>query len=258
LKLVAGDTFRPPRPILAEVCCGQRYQVVSNVAAETGKTLGFEGVFQPSPDLRLGVFVARSDFDEHILRLVGWSQFYIQTYALANVPEARAETAEVVLRWSPSRAVTLDASYSWVSFENTGDEFVTVIVTPPSFEEPQEVPIAITRIPYVPDRTGTFSARFDLPQRTTLSLQVSYTGEMLIQQYDRIDGLLEELRPTPDFWIVNAGFTVPLSRRFDLYAAVNNLNDYVQDDLGDPSTDFNWGPLAGRSRLFGLKIRLPK
>jgi len=96
----------------------------------------------------------------------------------------------------------------------------------------------------------SISARFDLPQRTSFSIQANYTGEMLIQQYDKIDGLLEQMLRTPGFWVLNLGLTVPLSRRFDLYAAVNNLNDYVQDDLGDPSTDFNWGPLAGRSRLF--------
>jgi outer membrane receptor protein involved in Fe transport len=225
--------------------------------AETGQTLGFEGAFQPSPDLRASVYVARSDFDQHILRLVGWSQFYIQTYALANVPEARADTAEVVLRWSPHRIVTLDASYSWVSFENTGDEIVTVLVTPPSFTEPQEVPIPITRIPYVADRSGSLAATFDLPRRATVGLQAGYTGEMLIQQYDKLLGLLDEMRRTPSFWVVNIRFTVPLARRFDLFGAVNNLNDYVQDDLGDPSTDFNWGPLAGRAWLLGVRFHLP-
>jgi outer membrane receptor protein involved in Fe transport len=60
LKLIAGGTFRTPKPILAEICCGQRYQRNVATAAETGESFGFEGIYQPSPDLRVSVYAART------------------------------------------------------------------------------------------------------------------------------------------------------------------------------------------------------
>ncbi len=252
LRFVAGRTTRAPKPIFTEVCCGQSYQRSFTSTPETGETFGFEGTYQPSPELKVSLYAARTDFEDHIIKVVGWSQFYIQTYTLGNVPKARAETLEVAGQWSATRKVDLDASIGWLTFVNTGDPNVTVQVTPPSFSNPQAQVIPIHRIPYQPVRTASLGASLALPRRIMVSAGGSYTGSMMIQQYhadptSSTNLLLAEMRSTDPFWMVNMSFTVPLGRYIDLSGSINNLTDEIQNDLGDPTSDYNRGPLSGRS-----------
>jgi len=262
LRFLAGDTFRPPRPILSEVCCGQRYQTTEAVLPEVGTTSGLEVSFQPTPRLRASAFLARTDFDNYILRVVGWSQVFIQTYALANIPQAQADRFELALRWTPLPRLTVDGSMGWLSFHNTGNEKVDVFVTPPSSSAIQVVPISIGRVPYRPVRTASVGLRWAMLKRVVGLAQASYTGGMPIQQYIRepFNSQLdtEGFRPTPAWWLVNLSVEIPVSRHVSLLAALNNVTDELQDDLGDPTTDYNWGPLAGRSWTFGVRGRLDR
>ena len=66
------------------------------------------------------------------------------------------------------------------------------------------------------------------------------------------------MRETPGFWLLKLSAEVPLTRRVTLKAAVDNLTDRIQNDLGDPTTDYNWGPLAGRSWRAGLRFHLDR
>jgi outer membrane receptor for ferrienterochelin and colicin len=269
LRVVGGRTTRGPRPIFAEVCCGQKYERSVDTRHETGTTFGFEGIFQPSSKLRTSVYLSRTDFDDHILRLVGSSFFYIQTYTLGNVPDARADTAEAAVRWSPVDWLSLDGSIGWLSFHNEGNESATIRVTPLFFTEPQAVPIPIDRIPYQPTRTGSVAASFRLPRGATIGAQAGYTGSMMIQQFaddptalpapPAIPSiLLDDMRETPGFWLVNLTFQVPLAGGVDLFGAVDNLSDRIQNDLDDPTTDYNWGPLTGRAWRLGLRYHLDR
>jgi len=210
--------------------------------------------------LSISAYVARTEFEDHILRLVGWSQVFIQTYTLANIPRSVADRAELALRWSPNGRLRFDASAGWLSFENVGDEEVDVFVTPPSFAAPQRVPIRIGRVPYQPVRSGSLAARIELPRSTFLSLQTSYTGSMAIQQFIRLpqNSVLDtrEMRQTPEFWLLSVTAEIPLTQAISLMTAINNLTNEIQNDLPDPTTDYNWGPLAGRSFRVGLRFHL--
>jgi len=257
LRFVGGTSFRVPSPIFSEICCGAKYQRNINTAAETGVTVGFEGIFQPSPDLRVSVYTARTRFEDHILRLVGWSEYYVQTYAMGNVPETQADTAEFVMRWSPARRVTLDGSITWLSHHNEGEQDVEVFITRFDPMNPEIVLVPMDRIPYQPLRTGSIAATISLPGQAQITGQASYSGSMLIQQWEADDfltnHLLPEMRSTPSFWLVNLAFRVPAGNGLELFAGVDNITDEVQDDLSDRTTDFNWGPLAGRSWRAGLR-----
>ena len=61
---------------------------------------------------------------------------------------------------------------------------------------------------------------------------------------------------TEDFWIT--GMTVQKSFKYgiSLFAGVDNISDYVEETLGDPSFDYNWGPLRGRYYYGGLSYTL--
>jgi outer membrane receptor protein involved in Fe transport len=255
LKLIGGDSFRVPKSIFAEICCGQRLQRSVDRVDETGRTFGFEGVYQPSPSLRVSVYAARTEFEDHLIRVVARSSLFVQEYALANVSETRAEAAEFALRWRAARPVTFDGSIGWLSHHKSDEGPVLVPVTGPPTGN-VDIPLYIDRIPYQPVRTGSLAATFTLPHRSSLTAQASYTGTMLIQQYDDTDpvnGLLEELRSTPSFWIAGISFLTPLTRSIELAGGIDNITDELQSDLGDPTTDFNWGPLAGRSWRLGIR-----
>ncbi len=53
--------------------------------------------------------------------------------------------------------------------------------------------------------------------------------------------------------MVNLSFRTRLGRNLELVGGVDNLTDRLQNDLGNPSVDYNWGPLAGRSWRLGLR-----
>jgi outer membrane receptor protein involved in Fe transport len=270
LRLLAGATLRVPESVMSEVCCGQRYQRNANTLAETGETWGFEGTYQPSPDLRANLYLARSDFDDYIMRVPGWSEAYIQTYALANVAEARADTAEIAVRWSPTSLVTFDASFGWLSFKSREVERVTLEIDQMSGATPAY--LVVDRIPYLPVRTASISGSLSLPRGGSITLGGAYTGKMLVHWFDPDNpqelppgfpiflnnGLQEEPRWTDGFWLVNLSAEIPIRHGFDLVAAVNNMGDYIQTDLGDPATDYNWGPLNGTSWRIGLKYHFDR
>jgi outer membrane receptor protein involved in Fe transport len=256
LKLIAGETLRIPRPIFTEVCCGNKPVRNVNTAAETSLVVGFEGTYQPSPDLRMSLYAARAEFDDYILRLVGRSEFYQSFPALVNVPETRADTLEMAVRWSPLERLTLDGSIGWLSHDNEGDTEVVVDLS--SLVPPEILTLPIDQIPYQPDSSGSLGATLTLPWEIELSGQASYTGSMLIQQADEdlfaFPLLLDEMRETEGFWMVNFAFRAPLTENFELIAGVDNVTDRVQNDMDDPTTDYNWGPLAGRSWRAGLRM----
>ncbi|RMG46771.1 MAG: TonB-dependent receptor [Acidobacteria bacterium] len=266
LRLLAGRTFRAPRSIFSEVCCGQQLQrnVLEDgtvlVRPEDAWTVGLEGVYQPSPELRASLYVATTGFEDHILRVVAESRSWIQTYANVNVPHARSETAEVAVTWRPARRWTIEGSLGWLSFRRRGPD-VPVATIRRTISLLETVPIPMDRIPYRPDRTGSVGVTYAGEGGYLLSLQANFTGSMLIQHFgdDPLTGasiLLPDLVETPGFWLVNLAAEIPLSQRLALVAGAENLTGRIQNDLGDPRTDFNWGPLTGRSWRAAFRVSL--
>lgn len=273
LRLVAGKTLRAPKPIFSEVCCGRKYltNVQAGVRPETATTVGFEGLYQPSPSLKASVYWARTQFDDFIQQLVPFSMLYRQVYANANIDKARANTIEVAMRWSPVSSLRLDGSIGWLSFHNIGDRMVPVTYMPLTGSGIRHGLVAVDRIPNRPVRTASAGASFTLDRGMVLGLQANYTGPQVIQQWQPYppvppdeegkrnasdNGLLEDMRSVKGFWMANLSFTAPLTPAIELSAGVDNLTDEIQSDLGDPTRDANWGPLAGRTLRFGLRFRL--
>jgi len=266
LRALVGRTFRPPKPIFAEVCCGQRYRpnFETGVGSERAWTYGVEGTYQPSPALRVSLYLAQTDFDDHILRLVAQSQLYVQAYTNANIPSARSKVAEIAAQWRPIPQVTLDASAGWLSFRNTGNEQVAIRYNPFSSEELITEYRPIDRIPYRPSRTASAGINWEIWRGISVLLQANYTGPQQIQQFRYLPPgvltvenlLLDDLREVDDFWLVNFSFVVPVTSWLEITGGIDNLNDYVQNDLGDPTRDYNWGPLTGISYRLGLRFAL--
>ncbi len=269
-RALAGRTFRPPKSVLSEVCCGRKYltNVEAGIKGETAWTYGLDALYQPSPELKVGFYVAQTDFDDYIFQPVARSLVYRQIYANANIAEARAQTAELSARYTIG-PLRLDGSVGWLSFHNTGDpqvlvryrDFVSDGSAPPS-----ERLFPVDQIPYRPTRTGSVGVAFEFGGGATGLVQANYTGPQLIQQYAEIDSIfelttenlvLDEMRSIGGFWTINAGVTIPY-RSFEINFGVDNLTDEIQYDLGDPTRDYNWGPLAGQTLRLNLRYRFER
>lgn len=255
-RLISGRTFRAPKSIFSEVCCGQQLQLnvledgTILVGPEDAQTYGFEGIYQPSPEFKASVYLAQTDFDDHIQRVVGRSQSWIQTYANINIPESRAKTVEFATTWKPFSGLTLDGSIGFLDFNSTGDDPVALVRETITIITPVTIPM--DQVPYRPKRSGSISASYRNRKGYSLAVSANYTGSMLIQQFsdDPLTGaniLLETMRETPSFWLVGLSLDLPVHKLLDLSVGIDNITDEIQSDLGDPTTDYNWGPLAGRS-----------
>lgn len=72
---------------------------------------------------------------------------------------------------------------------------------------------------------------------------------MLIQHFDTggsgVAGsqLNPEFFPTENFWIYKLHISGSLGDEIELFAGMDNTGAYVQANLGDRVTDYNWGPL---------------
>ena len=49
-----------------------------------------------------------------------------------------------------------------------------------------------------------------------------------------------------------------LLERGDTVVGLDNFNDYYQDDIADPTTDYTWGPLRGRYIYGGLSFSMAR
>jgi outer membrane receptor protein involved in Fe transport len=260
LSAFVSRSLRAPKPILAEICCGQRYQTTENARVESATHFGAELNWSASPRLTLSLFAARSDFKDHLLRVVGWSQAFIQTYALTNIPRARADRAEATLRWKPTAAWILRASASLLSFENRDDSIVDVFVSPPSFGGVIVQPIALKRVPYVPQRSASLNLSYDGVGVTNWFVQIDFNDEVAIQSFERLAAnsslRSDSLQRSDSFWLVATGLRGDLNRDLGYFLRFENLINEIQSDLGDPTTDYNWGPLSGRAFRAGLTLSL--
>ena len=115
--------------------------------------------------------------------------------------------------------------------------------------------IPIDRIPYRPSSSASLGGTFTLPRSVVLTAQADYTGPQDIQQFDPFS-LLDEPRHVAGFWTGSLGVSATVARYVELNAGVDNVSDFVQTDLGETTRDYNWGPLAGRTFRFGVRMRL--
>jgi hypothetical protein len=66
------------------------------------------------------------------------------------------------------------------------------------------------------------------------------------------------MREIGGFWVTNVSVTAPLGKYAEISVGVDNVGDFIENDLGDPTRDYNWGPLTGRAYRLGLRLSLPR
>jgi outer membrane receptor for ferrienterochelin and colicins len=261
LRFSLGAGFRAPQPIHEEVCCGKQYRSNRGLTTEKSWAAGIESVFQPSPRFKLAGSGYVVDFEDLVVKMVSVSYSLVPTVQNVNVHDARYVTLGAETRFDVTRWLALKGAASWLDAENkTGRDRIVALVDVPG----ALVPVTFTtdRIPYVVEKRGAIGLSL-APTGSDLTLDVSaqYAGDMLIQRFDndvpdptftRIGDHIEFVE-TDDYWVVNLAGSIDLPSGFTIFAGIDNVGDYVQDDLGDPHFEYDWGPLRGRYLYGGLR-----
>jgi outer membrane receptor protein involved in Fe transport len=259
LRFTAGKGFRAPPPAFDKVCCGRQYRGNRGVSLERSESAGFEVLYQPGPRWRVGLSAFRTDFDNFILNMATDSDRGTHTYQNVNIADSRNTSITVDGRFQAPRWLTTSLSYSWLDPENRApDEGITALIDRGG--APVEETFYYEEIPYTTDARGALGLTFSLPLRFTVILGAQYTGATWIQRFNQA-GVDPDLSETEDFWVVNTRVSRDFRNGLQLYAGVDNVTDYVQAGgctygeaqadselvgcLGDPSYDYNWGPLRG-------------
>ena len=267
LRFTAGTGFRAPTPAFSEVCCGRRYRGNRGIEIEKSESYGIEATYQPAPGIKVGGSAFLTTFDDLIVNMVTMSFFGQHTYQNANVKDARQSSLGVDARFDGPRWLTTRFSYTWLDFENRTDgDAINPLIDFNNVPRDDKV-FHYDDIPYTTDAHAAASLDFRLPLDFGLLVGAAYSGHTHIQTFDAEgpgDTVIvgsdvgEELFETDDFWLVSVNLRKAFASGLDLVAGVDNVFDEVQDDLGDPHFDYNWGSLRGRYVYGGLTYRYSK
>ncbi|GAB4222258.1 MAG: hypothetical protein Kow0062_18820 [Acidobacteriota bacterium] len=260
VRLSAGGGYRLPDPTYDEVCCGRRFRGNRGLPIETSWGYGLEATWQPSAEVQVTGSVFLNDFDDLSVKMVTISSRYQPTYQNVAVPRARIVSWGLQARARLAPKLTGKASYSFADTENRtrGDVIPAIILNQSNLPEERE--FVSDEIPYVPRDTLVLGFDYAAP-RTGFGASVTAqrNGTMLIQSFAPVGFGSEDavsFRRSEAFWIVNLRFSQRLGHGLELFAGADNVGDYVQTDLTDPSTDYTWGPLRGRYTYIGLAYSL--
>jgi outer membrane receptor protein involved in Fe transport len=256
LRFSVGRGLRQPPGTYDSVCCGRQFRGNRGIRMERSTVLGVETTWQPSPSMQFTASVFQSDFEEHVISLVSWAERFVPVYQNANVPSARYRDLSVEARVDPAPWVAIRASASWIDAENrTPGDSIPVLLD--YYGTPVSRPLTSEEIPYVPDRNASLSVVFRVPRHgLAFDLSAQHTGPRLIQRLVQFPYELPVFTGTPSFEVYNFRASKTIESGFEIFVGVDNIGDYIQKDLADPTTDYTWGPLRGTYVYGGVTFRL--
>lgn len=259
LRASVGAGYRLPEPTYEEVCCGRRFRGNRGVEIERSWSYGIEARYQPSPRFSAETSLFYTDFEDLVVHMVTIASQYTATYQNVNVPQARYLALSAQARGEVTSWLALKGSFTLLDATNetVGDAIPAIILNQSNLPEART--FTSDRIPYAVERSGAAGVEFRA-QRVgfTASIDTQYKGDVLIQQFTPdLFGSEDVLafRESEDFFVTNVRVTQRLGAGIELFAGVDNVEDYVQSDLRDPRTDYTWGPLRGRYYYGGVSFR---
>ncbi len=259
LRFTAGRGYRQPPPTHDSVCCGRRYRGNRGILMERSRVLGLEADFQPAPGLKLTASAFRTDFDDMIVNMATWVENYVPIYQNVNYPSVLLENLSLGARWDVTSWASLRGDFSWTSaLHTTPGEMVPIIAD--YYGMPYSYEIALSEVPFVPRRAGSAGLLLSPPGLgLSLDLSVRYAGLQTIQKYGEYYGMpgwgTPEFVSTPSYRVLNFRLSKSFPLGIDAFVGVDNILNYVQEDLADPSTDYTWGPLRGTYVYGGATFR---
>lgn len=178
-----------------------------------------------------------TDADPHIAAL-GYD------YQWKNIDDAFVQGVELSMMFNIIRGLNLgvDFTYNHGKYKNVREDWVGT--------EYEKVSQYISRFPTT---TGNFKIEYT-PKTWTFTVIGNYQGMMYIDYYSE-DETLSKIKKTEPNMIFSARVSKKI-KQFKLYAGVNNIFNYVQDERHLDDAAFMYAPVYGTTFYGGISVTI--
>ena len=178
-----------------------------------------------------------TDADPHIAAL-GYD------YQWKNIDDAFVQGVELSMMFNIIRGLNLgvDFTYNHGKYKNVREDWVGT--------EYEKVSQYISRFPTT---TGNFKIEYT-PKTWTFTVIGNYQGTMYIDYYSE-DETLSKIKKTEPNMIFSARVSKKI-KQFKLYAGVNNIFNYVQDERHLDDAAFMYAPVYGTTFYGGISVTI--
>ncbi len=251
LRANTGTGFRAPYGFSEDLhlCSGSpRVWKSSDLNPETSLSYNLSGDFY-GKDIRISANLFRTDLKDKI----GFTDADAETAALGydyqwrNIDDAFVQGIEfsVMANIFKNIGMGLDFTYNQGEYNNAREDWIGT-----EYENESRY---ISRFP---ETTANLKLEYQ-PDSWIFSLTGNYQGTMYIDYYnEEIDPLLgdqSKIKKTDPFVLFNARLSKKIGQ-FRLYAGVNNIFDYVQDERHLDDAAFMYAPVYGTMFYGGISI----
>jgi outer membrane receptor for ferrienterochelin and colicins len=253
LRANAGTGFRAPYGFSEDLhlCSGSpRVWKSSDLHAEKSVSYNFSADYY-GKKVRVSTNLFRTDLKDKI----GFTDADANVAALGydyqwkNIDDAVVQGIElsVVTKMAKNLDLGVDVTYNKGQYKNFRDDWVGT-----DYESQSKY---ISRFPTT---TGNLKIEYT-PKTWSFAFTGSYQGTMYIDYYNEdIDPLLGDqtkIKKTDPFMLFNARASKKLNQ-FKLYAGVNNIFNYVQDERRLDDAAFMYAPVYGTMFYGGISINI--
>jgi len=165
-------------------------------------------------------------------------------YQWKNIDDAFVQGVELSVMANLARNLNMgvDFTYNQGEYKNVREDWIGT-----EYENQSKY---ISRFPTT---TGNVKIEYN-PRTWTFSVSGNYQGTMYIDYYSE-DETLSKIKKTKPYMIFNARASKQL-KMFKLYAGVNNIFNYIQDEKHLDDAAFMYAPMYGTMFYAGVSIKI--
>lgn len=248
LRANAGTGFRAPYGFSEDLhlCSGSpRVWKSSELNPETSRSYNISTDYY-SNNIRVSTNIFRTDLKNKIgftdadasIAALGYN------YQWKNIDDAFVQGIElsVIANLADNLDLVVDVTYNQGEYKNVREDWVGT-----QYEKESKF---ISRFPTT---TGNLKIEYS-PKTWTFAFTGNYQGNMYIDYYSE-DETLSKIKKTEPYMLFNARVSRRLNQ-FKLYAGINNIFNYVQDERHLDDAAFMYAPLYGVMFYGGITINI--
>ncbi len=253
IRANAGTGFRAPYGFSEDLhlCSGSpRVWKSSELDPETSVSFNLSGDYYGK-----NIRVSANLFRTNLKNKIGFSDADAEVAAMGydyqweNIDDAFVQGIELSLMAKPAKDLNLgiDFTFNYGKYDNARKDWIGT-----AYEDDSKY---ISRFPTT---TGNLNIEYT-PKTWSFSLSGNYQGQMYIDYYnEEIDPALgdqSKIKKTDPFMTFNARVSKKI-KSFKLYAGLNNIFNYVQDEKHLDDAAFMYAPMYGTMFYGGISINI--
>ncbi len=253
IRANAGTGFRAPYGFSEDLhlCSGSpRVWKSSELDPETSVSFNLSGDYYGK-----NIRVSANLFRTNLKNKIGFSDADAEVAAMGydyqweNIDDAFVQGIELSLMAKPAKDLNLgiDFTFNYGKYDNARKDWIGT-----AYEDDSKY---ISRFP---STTGNLNIEYT-PKTWSFSVSGNYQGQMYIDYYnEEIDPALgdqSKIKKTDPFMTFNARVSKKI-KSFKLYAGLNNIFNYVQDEKHLDDAAFMYAPMYGTMFYGGISINI--